>query len=275
MATFSIVGSSTITITSAAVLDKGHIFGIVGASTVTVTSTSTLLKRHLFNIIGAGLITIDSVATLLKRRLFTAFTGTTTITVSSSTLTRKVSQLPQKIIASRLFTCKITGAADSLSDLEVPISNINIDHNATTGLSSIAVTVPNGPIYSDNIIARLNGGILITATDVYIDGNSDSIDFVEYPIGSIQSNEGARNFSVSLQGSVVNPIRTSVNAVNIFGVSFRPVNADGSSRIRSLMNKDVLPGDIITTPDNDTFSAGNIAMVIRTSNMFMEITKDA
>ena len=274
MTTYSIVGSSTITITGNATMDKGHIYGIVGSSTITVTSAATLLKRRLFTIIGAGLITIDNVTAVLKRRLFTAVTGTTIITVSSSSLTKTIVKLTQKIVASRIYVCTITGAADSLPDFVIPISSINISHNAKTTLSTIFIVCPNGIDFSAAVIARKNGGIIITATDIHIDGTSDSIDFIEYPITGFQSSKGSKRFSISIQGAIT-ITRTAVNAIAVPKISFVTLDASGAQRVRMDLNKDMLPGDVLTLPDASSFIAGNISMLYGKDIMFMEVTKDA
>jgi hypothetical protein len=272
--TYSIVGDSTVTITSNFSLLKYRRLGIIGSAVITLTSNSVLTKGRQFPFLGSSVFTLTSASTFFKYRRFQANTSASVITLSSFGNMRKISLLIQKVITSRLFTCVITGSADSLPDLTVPISNMTIDHKALTTLSSISVTVPNGPLYNTGIVARKNGGILITATDVYNDGTSDSINFIEYPMEGLESHEGARNFSLSVRGSVLIP-RVSVNAITITGISYRPVDISGNSRIRCSMYKDLLPGDVVTTIDNDEFTAGNIAMVIRTENMFMEITKDA
>jgi hypothetical protein len=274
MATFTIVGSSTVTITGNAALTKGRLLAIIGSSTVTVTSAATMLKRRLFNIVGAGLVTIDSAATMLKRRLFTAVTGTTVITVSSSSLTKTIVELTQKVIASRIYVCTITGAADSLPDLEIPISSINISHNAGTTQSSMFITCPNGAGFSAGVIARKNGGIVITATDVFIDGTSESVDFDEYPISGFQSNQGAKRHSISIQGATT-IVRTTVNAITVPSVSFISLDASGAQRVRMDLNKDMLPGDVLTLPDSSSFIAGNISMLYGKDIMFMEVTKNA
>jgi len=274
MATFSIVGSSTITVTGNAVMDKGRLLSIIGSSLVTINSAATLTRGRLFSIIGSSLVTIDSSATMLKRRLFIANTGNTTISVTSNSLTKTIVKLDQKIVASRLYTCVITGAADSLPDLTIPISSINISHNAGTTQSSIFITCPNGVDFSAGVIARKNGGIVITATDVFIDGTSESIDFIEYPISGFQSSQGAKRFSISIQGQVV-ITRTTVNAIVVPSVSFISLDASGAQRVRMDLNKDMLPGDILTLPDASTFVAGNISMLYGKDIMFMEVTKDA
>ena len=276
MAIFSIVGSVTVDVVVAATLLKRRVFQAdTGNTVIAVTPAATLLKRRRFVAdSGNTTITVTPAAALLKRRSFTANTGNTLIKTVISALSKVIIPLPSGVVASRVFSCVITGAADSLPDLVIPISSLNISHNAGTSVSNMFIVCPDGPVFANGIIARSNGGIIITATDIYLDGTSDSTDLAEYAISGLQDNRGSKRHSISIQGAVTIS-RSFVNAIEVLNTTFTSLDKSGAMRVRMDMHKDMLPGDIITLPDLSTFAAGNISMVYNTSFMFMEVTKDA
>lgn len=230
-----------------------------------------------FSIVGDVTITVISASTLTKYRRITAVTGTSVINLTPTATMRKVTKIAKGGIVGRSYVCTITGVENGLTDLIIPVSTINIDHNFNakpTIKSFIMVVCPNGVVFSDGIIARKDGNIIITATEIFSNGDSESIDFESYPITGIQSYSGARNFSVTIFGGT-STTRSSVNSVSLTGFSFKNVDKDGGFRVRVELDKDVLPGDIVTLPDNTTFNAGNIAQVINPTLLYMEVTKDA
>lgn len=230
-----------------------------------------------FSIVGDVITTIISTATLTKYRRFVGATGISVITLVPAATMRKVSKIAKGAISGRTYICTITGAENGLDDLIIPVSTINIDHNFNnkpTINSSIMVVCPNGVVFSDGIIVRKDGNIIITATEIFSNGDSESAYSPPYPVTGIQSYRGSRNFSVSIFGGF-SATRSSVNSVSLTGFSFKSVDKDGGFRVRVELDKDVLPGDIVTLPDNTTFNAGNIAQVINPTLLYMEVTKDA
>ena len=174
------------------------------------------------------------------------------------------------LINSRDIVCTITGAADSLDDLTVPISSISLRMD-DAGLSSLSVTCNNGAEYADDITARSNGGIIITTNEYYTDGTTDQTIAAEYPITSLNSYQGGKNFSVSLTGRVELQNFTT-KKVPISGASFISTDELGNLRVRCDLDKDLLPKDTAILEDGAEIVVVSITQTITSKLMVMEIT---
>lgn len=176
---------------------------------------------------------------------------------------------PKKTIAGRRYYCTITGAADGLPDLVVPISSIN-GTLRYDGLSSYLVVVPDGISYAADIAARANGGFIIDSEEIYTDGTSEITQSVEFNIESQRPDSGGRNFSVSIRGtsSVSNP---TPKKLNVYGISFNSLDNSGKRRVRCEPNKDFLQGDTAVLPSGAEFAVELVTHIISATNQIMEL----
>jgi hypothetical protein len=173
-------------------------------------------------------------------------------------------------INSRRYLCTITGAADSLPDITVPISSIN-GSLSNAGTSSYQIVVPNGAKYAADISARSQGGFIITAVELYNNGTTASTDSKEFKIDSITGYSGARSYSINLTGSY----KLSViggRTVNIAGQSTLN-SSSGKLNFTCSLDKDLLPGDTVIPQVGNSFVVGKISVVINPQLQYMTITQ--
>jgi len=162
---------------------------------------------------------------------------------------------------SKIYDCIVTGDADSLTDITIPISSLDLDENQT-GISSLTIVCPDGLNFASSILARPNGGLILSSYDLYSDGSSAlEKELDEFLITSISDSSGASSHSVSITGQVeiLNP---SPKTENIIGESFIFTNKDGTVRIRGSVNMLLLPGDTLTY-SGGSFTVDKIAINIR------------
>lgn len=173
--------------------------------------------------------------------------------------------IPQGVIlASRKYTCVLTGAADSLSDLDIPISSINLDTNITA-TSSLTVICPDGLNLAEGILNRSNGGLILTSILVYSDGSEvDERTLTEFELSSISDYSGALSHSVSLTGQT-DLTNASPVTVDLTGEFFIFTNLAGVVRVRSDVDIDLNPGDTINY-SGGSFAVDKIAINITTSS---------
>jgi hypothetical protein len=179
---------------------------------------------------------------------------------------------PKKTIISRRYTCTITGAADSLADVVIPISSINGRLNSS-GVSALNIVCPNGVDYAGAILARAQGSFIIAATEYYLDGSSEVSDSQEFGNLAIAYQQGSRNYSVSIRGERAVTLHNPARKIAIQGMSYTALQANGFRRLRCNNDKDFLPGDTAILPDGEEVLINVVTYVISAANHSMELSE--
>lgn len=177
----------------------------------------------------------------------------------------------KKTISKQNFIATLTGAADGVSDVIIPISSISGSIN-DVGNHSILIVCPDGFTYGGLISERLNGGFIITTIEVYTDGTSASVDSYEYALSTMASDRGARSFSISLRGTA-SILETEFDSYIGEGISILSVNTSGKYRVRLDYNSDIRPGDTLIIDDTTNITVGIVKYTISERNMYMTITE--
>jgi hypothetical protein len=194
-------------------------------------------------------------------QLSLAFTG--------NTPTYGYEQISKPLISSRRYKCTVTGAANSLPDVIIPISSIN-GRVTNDGVSTLSIVCPEGVNYAAAIEARAAGGFVIESVEDYSDGSSDSSLWVEYPITGVSSDRGAHNWSITISGSVTLTLGQA-RRLALLGVSYLAQSAAGKTRARCELDKDLLPGDVAMLDDGSEYTCSAITYVIGAAGRFMEV----
>ncbi len=167
------------------------------------------------------------------------------------------------------YTCVLTGAEDSTTDLTLPISFVSVRYQ-TAAKSYINISVPNILEYIDSINARSNGTIVITQNNTVNGAVVSSSELVSADFELFTYYLGARSQSGVLEGHgdvVINePLEYELDKVHLetYNGSVR--------RIRARRNASIRPGDTVTT-DRGSFIVGSIVYSISTGLATMEITE--
>lgn len=220
----------------------------------------------------------DSSTGLYLEQYFTGgtVTGREFVNVANSTISELTLNYVLPVVASatavkvsRQYTCILTGAADSLDDITLPISSFNLD-KTLIGVSTLSVACPDGINFSAAILARPNGSLKITSTDIYTDGSEvqDSVT-QEYTLSYVGPSQGSSNFSVSLSGqtTLTNP---TPGTETMIGESFI---FQGAIRVRGEINMNLTPGDTLNY-SGGSFTVAKIAINSNSSPVVsvMEVT---
>lgn len=157
----------------------------------------------------------------------------------------------------RRYYCTLTGAADSTTDLEIPISSFQsrLNNNRPSYLSIVTPTVEQ----SSEINSRSNGDIVIEIALLYNGEELFRQEIVRAELETITISEGAVNKSITLEGHGTRDYSTETVAVD--DVISRTV-ADGKIRYQ-LGSPDLFlrPRNTVTY-DSDSFEVGTITFAI-------------
>lgn len=171
-------------------------------------------------------------------------------------------------LATVRFYLTLTGTADGLSDLELPISTFNYRLRQSTP-SYLQVTVP-GEEYAAAIAARSNGDMRLEMAFFVSGAEHHREVLAEIDLESIDIYQGTESKSIMLMGH-----RTETHAakvVDLSGVSYF-AEVSGLRRIR-LARPDLYlkPGDTVRW-GTEEFTVGYLACVVSPNQMFQEIVE--
>jgi hypothetical protein len=160
--------------------------------------------------------------------------------------------------AQDIYSCILTGSADGIDDIVLPISSFQATMRDGDP-SYLSCVIPNSVDYETFVTARTNGEIIIQKGVRLRDGTEQMEEIARVDYESVQINRGPRNDSMTLSGhKTVTSSAPKERAVN--GVSFYGLQADGKRRVRANMDLFLRCGDTCIYGDgaNDYFVVGMI-----------------
>lgn len=169
------------------------------------------------------------------------------------------------------YRCTLTGAADGLPDIVLPISSFQTRSRKNPRPSYLSVIVPNATLHLPYVIARPNGEIVIEQGRMYPDG-IEYDDLVRANYENFAYNEGARNSSITLTGHRTLPI-TLPQIVDLRGVSIQAQQQTGIRRVTAAVDFRARPGDTVKWAGQQ-MTAGMIAIAVGQRTATMTITED-
>ena len=168
------------------------------------------------------------------------------------------------------YRCTLTGAADGMPDIVLPISSFQTRSRKNPRPSYLSVIVPNATLHLPHIIARPNGEIVIEQGRMYPDG-IEYDDLVRADYESCSYNEGARNSSITLTGHrTLTPAPAQI--VPLRGVSIVAMQMTGVRRVTAAVDFRVRAGDTVTW-DGQSMVAGMVAIAVGRHHATMTITE--
>jgi hypothetical protein len=194
----------------------------------------------------------------------------TPYSIASSTFAIVFSPFEKETITGRRYLMTMPGTPD----LVVPISSIN-GRLRSAGQSTITVVCPDGINYVSGILERIANGFYITLIETYLDGTQAQTDSEIFTGISPNHDRGARNFSVTLTGYSTLTFPSLPRRINIQGVQYQAMQANGSRRVRAGLDKDFLPNDIALLPSGEEIIVDAVTYLIGTRQMSMELTEAA
>lgn len=167
----------------------------------------------------------------------------------------------------RLYRLTLTGAADSLPDVDLPMSS----WQATTRLAEpdyLSAVVPMSAAIEALITARPHGTLIVRMGIEYATGTI-WIAQIAAPLDSVRIDQGARSASITLVGYAANALRAP-KTITPAGVSYRAAQHNGETRIRCAIDPFARPGDTIDYAGG--FVADSITYVVGVRQAYMEAT---
>jgi hypothetical protein len=145
------------------------------------------------------------------------------------------------------YYCILTGAADGLSDLTIPISSFQASKR--TGESTYLSVVVPGMAYAEQIADRSNGEVVIYMAYLLDGVESLREEILRVELEQINPQEGARSRSITLIGHKT--VTYDARAVSIQGCNYK-YTSGGSRGFRFPQADPYLnPGDALTVIDTD------------------------
>ncbi len=182
--------------------------------------------------------------------------------------------VPRKIVFNTAISVLFSGSQDGQQDIIIPVSSIN-GSITSSGTNSIVVVIRDAKTYSEELSKRPNALFTISSTEFYSDGTSKITQSNQYSLQSAQNDRGAENWSISVRGVSVTPLRTTFNKFNAEGIRIQSVGVDGKTRIRLNYNPELVPGDTIIDNDDNEIIINSITYTINSqSNTFFMTIKE-
>lgn len=158
-----------------------------------------------------------------------------------------------------IYRLTLTGAANGTSDIDLPISSFTLRLRDSTKSSYLSCVVPNVSKYGAEIVARVNGSLVLTA----------DWPLITCPLTDIRKQRGGNRSSTTLTGytNVSNPVPGSHTIQRASYVKDDPA---GTFRLRTALYQ-ALAGDTFTF-ESVTRTIDTIAISVNANQTQMEIS---
>lgn len=213
---------------------------------------------------------VDSVAIAAVAPSYAAYSRPGVESVAITALSpNPVYIVPPNTPVTTIYRCTLTGAADSLDDIVLPISSVQARYRNGAD-SYLQVVVPDAGTYSDAITARLNGQIVIDRGVRFIDGTEQLVELLRVDLETVSDAWGGANRSVSISGHATTTT-TVPKTVTLEDVTYE-ASGTGKTRYRSTLDLNLRPGDTAVF-DAQSIVVDTLSYTVGTSREVMEITE--
>jgi len=163
----------------------------------------------------------------------------------------------------------LTGDADGLSDLTLPVSSIQM-RMRTEQQTYVGVIIPDVDNYSASITARSNGEIIVYLK-AYVNGvESLSQELISVAFETIATYKGATNQSIQISGHKT--ITFASYTIPLRNVTYRSLQQNGKLRFRCAEPDFYLRPNMTVTYDTDEIVIDYITYAINANSATMELT---
>lgn len=167
----------------------------------------------------------------------------------------------------RKYEFTLTGAADSTTDVIIPISSFQARRRQDTP-DYLAVVLPNED-YADEIIARTNGTLVIEAVALVDDVETLREVIATANFETIRTTRGARSRSVTLTGYKSN---SHTNKLVVLHNASEYSLDNGKITVTTDVDFYLNPGDTVSVEET-TFTAGQVNYSISEQSQIMEVVE--
>lgn len=170
--------------------------------------------------------------------------------------------IPQAIT---YYFAKLTGAADGLTDITLPMASFSVRHRYD-GPSYYQLTIPTYA-YVSAIAARPNGEIVIWSKTGEVEE-----ELLRGDLGNVRTDRGANSQSISISGNSERAARDPATYL-LAEALYASTTFEGESRLRIPPRAAIRPGDFIRYADLN-FQAGEVTWSAAVSAGGMAITME-
>jgi len=157
--------------------------------------------------------------------------------------------------------------ADGLEDFELPVSTIQMRIRDVRG-SYVRVTVPNPTEYTQEILARASGRMIIFAGEQTADGQQHLEEIIYANIQNLYFNQGSTNI-LTLAGTRF-ITHSNPGEVTLDGVRHVSRDESGRVKVRASVDRFVRPIDLVTA-EGETFTADLIIHTVLAADAYMDV----
>jgi hypothetical protein len=176
---------------------------------------------------------------------------------------------PANVAWTTVYRCTLTGTADALDDLVLPIESYQARLRSGTP-SFVSVVVPDGTTYAAAIAARANGELVIERGIRFATGDEQLVELCRVDLETIASARGGRNWSVTLSGHATSTT-TVPKEITLQGASYLS-SGSGARRIRAALDLNLRPGDTAVS-GSESLVVGLITHTVSPAGELMEISE--
>jgi hypothetical protein len=168
------------------------------------------------------------------------------------------------------YRCYLTGSADAVADVELPIKSFQVRQNST--YAYVSVVVPGVDAYQAAITARPNGSIKVQRIYNYADGSSDTFDVISAAFSSLRIDSGgASGMTGTLTGTGTMPTATA-QTVDLYDPTYYSSTNGIDRRYRCRLDPRLRPGDTANI-NGESFVVAEITQYVNASSTVMEISE--
>lgn len=172
-------------------------------------------------------------------------------------------------IKTRYF-CKLTGHADGLIDLQIPIKSFQTRY--TSDYMYLSCVVPGVDAYQVAIDARPNGRLMIEGLYDYLDGSYQKHLLATVPFETLRIDSGGRSgLTATLSGSDFYTTLTALT-IELFDVIYYSVSDGSNRRYRCRLDPRLRVGDTAII-DGQSIIVGSIVHIVDVKSTLMEISE--
>lgn len=169
-----------------------------------------------------------------------------------------------------IFQCILTGAADGLDDLIIPISSFQStvrDGDPTY----LACVIPNSINYIADISARTNGDIVIKQGYKLYDGSIQAEEIIRVDYENLQDARGGRSASATISGHKTTN-SSSPKSVELEEVTYYGLQTNGKRTFRAKPDIFLRVGDTAVY-GTESIIIGQISYTVDTRQAIMQVTE--
>jgi len=155
-----------------------------------------------------------------------------------------------------------------LADIEVPMASLQMRRR--DGLPTmVSCVVPDAATYRGYAEDREGGELIILAGSITEDGTRHLSELDRAALETISWDVGVGSSSLSLSGYRTAET-TNPRPVDVSGVTYYGLQADGKSRVRGKINIFLRPGDTAVLPTGESFVVDQVYVFVEPRNAWME-----